>query len=98
MALHRVSGDPTPGIAMTRAGGPRTTPLRRIDDHVHDEYWQERDQHRFEDRLSEELKGIRGEVKSMNNRLTLLTGALALIAFMLPLIAPFVRSIVGIGN
>jgi len=81
---------------MTRAGG--SGPLRRIDDHHHQEYWEEGQQHRFEDRLSEELKGIRGEVKSMNNRLTLLTGALALIAFMLPLIAPFVRSIVGIGN
>ena len=77
---------------MTGRGGP----LRRIDDHHHSEYWEEAQQHRFEDRLAEEIRGIKAEVKGLNTRLTMLFGALMLLAFILPIAAPFIRGIISI--
>lgn len=69
-----------------------TGPRRRADDHAHQDYWRTDQQHRFEDRMASELQEIKEEVRSLNGRLTLLLGALALIAFALPIVAPFVRS------
>ena len=87
--LHRVWGG---GIGsacdrMTRSPGPR----RRATDHVHDEYWEESQQHRYEDRIASELNGIKVEVGKLATRITMLMGAVAILAFLLPLIAPFIR-------
>ena len=71
---------------------------RRADDHLHREYWEKTDQHRFEDEVSAELRGVKQEVKKLNDRITLLLGALALVAFALPIIAPFVRAALGISQ
>lgn len=71
-------------------------PVRRADEHVHTEYWTADAHHRFEDRVSKELHELRSDVAALTSRLTYLLGALAIIAFMLPIIAPFVRAILGL--
>ena len=84
-------------------GGPRR---RSSDYHGHDEYLLKSDHQRFEDRIagelrslrregSEDLEGIRREVKSLSDRLLMVMGAIALLAFLLPLAAPFIRSFLG---
>lgn len=70
------------------------TPQRRATDHhVHVEYWTEIDQHRFEDRISLQIAELRKEVRDIAARLTMMLGALALLAFLLPLVAPFIRGL-----
>jgi len=66
-------------------------PQRRVTDHVHDEYWKESDQHRYEDRVANQLEGLGQEVAKLANRITLLMGALTILAFLLPIVAPFIR-------
>lgn len=68
-------------------------PQRRVTDHFHPEYWTEADQHRFEDALRAEIKGIRDEVKDASTRLTYLLGGLVVVAFLLPLVAPWIRTV-----
>ena len=86
------------------AGGPQ----RRVTDHFHPEYWTENDQHRYEDKIATQISGLRGEVKdelggmreevrALGNRITLILGGLALLAFLLPIAAPFIRSLLDIG-
>lgn len=69
------------------AGGPR----RRADDHLHPEYWAKDDQHRFEDRIGNELKGIREDLEKLTNRVLLIFGAIGLLAFLIPIVVPIVR-------
>jgi hypothetical protein len=69
-----------------------TGPRRRVSDHVHPEYWEEAQQHRYEDRLAEELQRIRKELARLGTTITLMMGALALLVFAIPVIAPFIRS------
>ena len=66
-------------------------PQRRVTDHAHPEYWEESQQHRYEDRIAAELQGIKQEVSRLATRITMLMGAVAVLAFLLPLIAPFIR-------
>lgn len=75
---------------MATTGAPRR---RATDHHLHPEYWTEQDQYRFEDRIGKEIHGLREEVRQIASRLTMMLGALALMAFLLPLIAPFIRSL-----
>lgn len=83
---------------------PGAPPQRRAtDNHVHTDAWTLAEQHRFEDRMavelkdvSEEIGGVREEVRSLNNRITLMLGGLAILAFLLPIAAPFIRGILGI--
>jgi hypothetical protein len=74
------------------AGGPQ----RRVTDHWHPEYWTEQEQHRFEDKLTREMEAFRLELKGLANRLTLMLGALALLGFLLPIVAPFLRDFLSI--
>lgn len=74
---------------MTHVSGPQ----RRVTDHVHPEYWEAADQHRFEDRISRELHGVKSEVKNLNRTMTLLLGAIAIVAFLLPIVSPFIRNV-----
>jgi len=37
------------------------------------------------------MHGIRAELRALANRVTLLLGGMALLAFLLPLVAPFIR-------
>jgi len=91
MVIHHRSGGGDGRPLLIAVTGPQ----RRITDHFHDEYWKETDQHRFEDRIASEVNGVKREVRSLNNRITLLMGAIGLLAFLLPLLAPFIRSLVG---
>ena len=94
MALHRRNvaiAERASERAMTR------TPQRRADVHVHPEYWQESEQHRFEDRIGSELSGIRQEVGKLRNQVTMIIGAIGILAFLLPIIAPFIRSVLQIS-
>lgn len=77
--------------------------MRRADDHVHPEYWTENAHHRYEDRTSSELlkidkrlEMIDHRVEGLTTRITLLIGGLGLIAFLLPIISPFVRLWLGL--
>lgn len=74
-----------------------TGPRRRSDDHVHEQYWEAGEQHRFEDRISGELNGIRQEVGKLRQQVTMIIGAIGILAFLLPVIAPFIRSVLDIG-
>jgi hypothetical protein len=71
---HRL---PIPADSVT--GG---RPQRRIDDHIHPEYWTEMDHIRFEDRVSKELHDLKTEVKQLGSRFAWLLGALAVIVFV----------------
>jgi len=71
-------------------------PQRRLTDHFHPEYWTEKEQHRFEDRIYEELRGIKIELKDGADKLTRLFAVLALLAFLFPLAVPFIRDLLGI--
>lgn len=77
-----------------------TGPRRRLTDHVHSEYWEVSEQRHYEQRMTDELKGIRmetrgmrSEIKALSDRVLLMLGGIALLAFIIPLIAPFVRSL-----
>jgi len=74
-----------------------STPRRRAEDHVHPEYWEETQQHRFEDRVGQELGGIKQEVSKLRQTVTMMIGAIGILAFLLPVIAPFIRSVLDIG-
>lgn len=72
-------------------GGPR----RRVTDHFHQEAWTRTEQHRYEDRITDELKEIGQKLDGFGTRLTYLFGGLAVLAFILPLVAPFLRQALG---
>ena len=74
----------------------RGRPQRRADDHVHEQYWTEADQHRFEDRVSIELRAMRTDLERLTTRVLTLFGGVIVLAFLLTLIAPFVRSWLGV--
>lgn len=46
--------------------------------------------------MAAQLKGIRDEVKTLADRVLLLLGGMALLAFLLPVAAPFIRSLLGL--
>ena len=75
-------------------GGPR----RRADDHVHPEYWLAEDHHRFEGGIKEELKKLREDMDAIGQRLTLILGGLAILAFLIPLISPFLRAFLNLDT
>lgn len=63
---------------------------RRLpDDHFHPDAWTKGEQHRFEDRVSERLE-------KLENRITLLVGGLGVLAFLIPVMAPFLRDLLNI--
>lgn len=72
---------------MTRR--PGTAPLG---DHVHVEQWTKDEHYRFEDRMNDELTKIERAIESLTVRVTLMIGALTLVAVLLPVIAPFIRA------
>ena len=75
-----------------------TGPRRRADDHVHPEYWLAEDHHRFDSGIKEELKEIRREMDAIATRLTLLLGGLGILAFLVPLISPFLRAFLNLDT
>lgn len=69
-----------------------TGPRNRVTDHGHPEYWAKDDHYRFEDRVNTELRKVEQAVERLTFRITLMLGGLALIAVLLPVIAPFIRA------
>lgn len=73
------------------------TPQRRISDHFHPDMWSKADQHRYEDQTDSELRAIREELTKLRGQITLMLGAIGLVVFLLPVVAPFIRSLLNIG-
>jgi len=46
--------------------------------------------------MSEEFRDLRNSVERLTNRVTLLMGAIGLLIFIIPIAAPFIRSLLGI--
>lgn len=65
------------------------------DGHWHRESWTREEQHRYEDKVSDELKALRADIRDLSTRLLLMLGGLGLLAFLLPLVAPFIRQALG---
>lgn len=57
--------------------------------HFHPEYATEQDQHRMEDRINARLDRL-------ESRMTMLMGGLGVLAFLIPIVTPFVRGLLGI--
>lgn len=70
--------------------------VRSVTDHYHPDCWTRAEQHRREDRIDGDIDEIRAELKAIGNRLTLMLGGIGLLAFVLPIIAPFVRVWLGV--
>lgn len=66
------------------------------EDHVHPELWRKDDHYRYEDRMHKEFDSLERAVDSLKTRITLMLGALMLVAFLLPVIAPFVRAFLNL--
>ena len=90
--LSRVSDfvDST-SLTPTADGMTGGRPQRRVTDHVHPDSWQKEDQHRFEDGLREELKEIRNDLERLANRVLMIFGGIAVLAFIIPLLIPILR-------
>lgn len=54
------------------------------------------DHYRFEDRVTKELEKLEEAVDQLTTRITLMLGGLALVAFLVPLLAPFIRDWIGV--
>lgn len=61
-------------------------------DHVHPESWTKEDHNRFEDRMNDELEKIEDAIGALTLRVTLMLGAIIFIAFLIPIISPFIRA------
>lgn len=64
--------------------------------HVHPDYWSRLEQHRHEDQVQADLKEIEKAVDRLTQRVTLLMGAIGLLAFVLPIVAPFIRGFLNL--
>jgi hypothetical protein len=69
---------------------------RNGEDHVHPDYWKAEQHYRYEDRMHKEFENLERAVDSLKTRITLMIGGLMLVAFLLPVIAPFVRAFLNI--
>jgi len=64
--------------------------------HYHPELWTRDAQHRYEDRIAGDVKELRVAVERLTQRVTMLLGAIALLVFVLPVLAPFIRGFLGL--
>lgn len=78
--------------------GPGGVDRRRYvgDDHHHLDMWSKEEHRLFEDKLDKRFAAFQAHIDRLNTRITLMLGALGLIAFLLPIVAPFLRAIIGI--
>lgn len=53
-------------------------------------------QHRYEDRIAGDVKDLRASVDRLTQRVTMLLGAIALMVFLIPVLAPFIRGFLGL--
>lgn len=71
-------------------------PTRRVTDHIHPDYWNRTDQHRYEDQTRAELQKLQGAVDRLTARVTLLLGGIGLLVFVIPIVSPWIRAFVGV--
>ena len=64
--------------------------------HYHPELWTTDQQHRYEDRIKEELQALERAVDRLTQRVTMLLGGIALLVFILPIVSPWIRAFVGV--
>ena len=64
--------------------------------HYHPELWTRDAQHRYEDRVGNDLKDLEKAVTQLTNRVTMLMGGIALAIFVIPIVAPFIRGMLGL--
>lgn len=64
--------------------------------HYHPDLWSTDQQHRYEDRISAEMKDLEKAVDKLTQRVTYLLGAIGLMVFVLPIAAPFIRGFLGL--
>jgi hypothetical protein len=64
--------------------------------HYHPELWGVDQQHRYEDRIKDELEKLEKAVDRLTQRVTMLLGGIGLLVFVIPIVSPWVRSFVGI--
>lgn len=72
-------------------------PQRRITDHIHQEYWRETEQHRYEEQANERFRLIEQAIEKLTTRITYLMGAIGLLLFLLPIVAPYIRDFLGVN-
>lgn len=60
-------------------------------DHTHPELLTLDAHNRYEDRMDERLKELSDQLRRFSDRLTFLLGAIALLAFLIPIFAPLIR-------
>lgn len=72
-------------------------PQRRITDHIHQEYWRESEQHRYEEEVGHRINRVEQAIDKLTQRITLLMGAIGLLLFVLPILAPYIRDFIGIS-
>jgi hypothetical protein len=73
-----------------------TGPHRRVTDHWHIEYQTHDAQAKYEAMIRQQLEDMRDDIKTMSTRITLMLGGLGLVAFLLPILAPFLRDLLGV--
>jgi hypothetical protein len=68
----------------------------KIPDHHHVETWTLREQERFEDRITEELHGLRDDVNKLAGRIAWLVGGISVLVFLTTLLAPLIRDLFNV--
>jgi len=53
-------------------------------------------QHRYEDRIKDELESLERAVDRLTQRVTMLLGGIGLLVFVIPIVSPWIRSFVGV--
>jgi len=64
--------------------------------HYHPELWTTDQQHRYEDRITDEMEKLEKAVDRLTTRVTLLMGAIGVLVFVIPIAAPFIRGALGL--
>ena len=71
---------------------------RTGDDHVHPDAWSKEDHNRYEDRIAKEIQNLEVTVEKLTTRVTLMIGAVGVLGFVIPLVAPFVRAFLNLDT
>ena len=71
--------------------------MTRGPSHFHPDLWTVVQQHRYEDQTNMRLDRLTEAVDKLTQRVTILLGAIGLLAFVLPIAAPFIRSFLGLS-
>jgi len=72
------------------------TEVTRGPGHYHPELWAVDQQHRYEDRIKDELESLERAVDRLTQRVTMLLGGIGLLVFVIPIVSPWIRSFVGV--